>query len=68
MSEETAHFDRGDGVCLAFDPVKNQCRIYDIRPLICRVDAQYELNYKLFYTWDEFVALNQQACQQLKEI
>lgn len=37
-----------------------------IRPLICRVDEQYELNYKSHYRWDEFVSLNVQACDALK--
>lgn len=51
-----------------FDEVLKQCRIYGERPDICRVDRQYEQNYRLIMTWNDFVELNQAACKTLQQI
>ncbi|MFG3502249.1 YkgJ family cysteine cluster protein [Pseudomonas sp. NPDC047963] len=42
----TASLGRGDGVCVNFDEAQKQCRIYDERPDICRVDRHYLTNYR----------------------
>lgn len=38
------------------------------RPDICRVDKQYNLNYKDLFKWDDFVKLNLDVCNQLAEV
>lgn len=63
---ETQFLDRGDGVCLAYNPYKKLCRIYAIRPYICRVAKQYSEKYTRQYSWQEFIELNQIACHILK--
>lgn len=68
LSEETKWLDRGDGVCKNFDDDSNLCLIYDKRPDICNVNLQYKMNYSQNYTWHEFVNLNVQVCNELKNI
>jgi len=58
--------DRGDGVCVNFDEAQKQCRIYNDRPDICRVDRQYLTNYRHLMSWPEFVELNVSACKLLQ--
>ncbi len=65
LSEQTSFLDRGDGVCLYLDTETKLCTIYQDRPAICRVDLQYDLNYKHLYSWEEFVAINLLACEKL---
>ena len=65
---ETASLDRGDGTCMHFDEVLKRCQIYAERPDICRIDRQYETNYRLIMTWEAFVELNQTACKTLQSI
>lgn len=66
-SEETKFLDRGDGTCRHYDEETKLCTIYETRPDICRVDKQYELNYKEQYSWQEFTELNLIACKILQE-
>ena len=66
LAEETRFLDRGDGICRHYDVATKGCSIYEYRPDICRVDLQYILNYSQYYKWNEFVALNVQACEQLQ--
>jgi len=65
LSLETQFLDRGDGICIAYNQHLKLCRIYDVRPDICRVDEQYKKNYKNKYSWQEFIELNQIACRIL---
>ncbi len=59
--------DRGDGICTYFDEKKNLCKIYDIRPDICRVDKFFELGeFKM--TKQEFYKLNKAVCHKFKEV
>lgn len=51
LSLETQFLDRGDGICIAYNQHLKLCRIYDVRPDICRVDEQYIKNYKNKYSW-----------------
>lgn len=67
LANETAFLDRGDGICLYFNIETKLCSVYAIRPLICRVDFQYEQNYRNKYTWDEFVQLNLEICHLLNQ-
>ncbi len=65
LAAETQFLDRGDGTCRHYDGPSKKCSIYDIRPDICRVDKQYDTNYKKNYTWDEFVNINLYICERL---
>lgn len=56
--------DRGDGVCKHL--VNGKCSIYDHRPLICDTDRLYEVFYKNIMTKEEFIKLNLQACEKLR--
>lgn len=65
---EPAEFlDRGDGVCKYYDEANKACTIYDFRPEICRVDKMYKL-YKDKMTWNEYVDLNYESCEELRKI
>ena len=66
LAVETWPLDRGDGVCRYLEEGSNLCGVYEQRPDICRVDRQYESNYKGRFTWDEFVALNVAVCRKLQ--
>lgn len=68
LSRETQFLDRGDGVCRHHDVTSKLCRIYQGRPDICRVDRLYEMRFAQFYDWDEYVALNLQACTDLQKL
>lgn len=67
LSEQTKWLDSGNGVCKYFDIDTNTCRIYDERPDICNVKLQYTMNYSQNYTWQEFVDINVQVCDELKK-
>lgn len=60
--------DRGDGVCRHLDERNAGCGIYEQRPDACRVDRQYELNYRQSMTWEAFVKVNEAGCRQLQAI
>jgi len=59
--------DRGDGVCVNFDITKKQCKVYEERPLICRIEESYEEQYVNFYSKVDFYVLNAKACNQLQD-
>lgn len=65
---QTASLDRGDGICMHFDELQKNCKIYTQRPDICRVDRQYEISYKNLMSWNEFVDINVSGCQKLQAI
>ena len=60
-----AGLDRGDGVCRHLDTDSNLCQIYETRPKICRVSEMFSA-FEEQLTWPEYVALNQQACADLR--
>lgn len=64
-AQETLFLDGGDGVCNYYDRETKLCTIYDTRPEICRIDTQYQLNYKDKYSWIEFIEINLIACDIL---
>ena len=68
FADETRFLDRGDGTCRHYDMARKSCAIYEERPDICRVDRMYALRYAGEHTWDEFVALNLEACVSLEEL
>ena len=63
-----SHLDRGDGICFYFDKSKNLCKIYENRPLICRVDKVYEKFFESKYSKEKYYKLNKEDCKKLKEI
>ena len=65
LSEQTAYLNRGDGICRYFDTETNLCKIYENRPLICRVEDYYKTHLSHIYEWDEFVKLKLEICQKL---
>ncbi|HDO1331336.1 TPA: YkgJ family cysteine cluster protein [Aeromonas veronii] len=68
LAEETRYLDRGDGACLHYCDADKQCRIYETRPDICRVERQFRMNYSGLYSWEEFVEANAKVCQVLQSV
>ena len=60
--------DRGDGTCRYFDEVTNLCKIYESRPLLCRVDDSYNAYFSSVMTREEYEKLNYDASAELKKI
>jgi len=44
------------------------CKVYHDRPDICRVDVQYERNYRQQMNWKTFCDLNVAACELIRQI
>jgi len=63
-SELYFELDRGDGVCKYLN--ENKCSIYDTRPLICRIDACYDMFFSMHMSRDEFYKLNLIICNKLQ--
>lgn len=55
----------GNGICRYLDG--NICSIYEDRPLFCRIDACYELFYKDTLGYNEYLQLNYECCNRLKQ-
>lgn len=66
LAAETRWLDRGDGCCLHYEERSKLCSIYEVRPDICRVDVQFKSNYQKSMDWVQFVNLNLQACELLR--
>lgn len=56
--------DRGDGVCRYL--LRNKCIIYKNRPIICKVDASYDLFFSQFMSKEKYYRLNKVECKKLK--
>ena len=54
-----------DGTCSML--VNNKCKIYENRPLLCRIDESYDQYFSTFMTKDEFYIQNAKACNTLQE-
>ena len=46
----------------------NDCSIYENRPLLCRIDASYELMFKNFMTKEDYYCINKEACEKIKRM
>ena len=57
-------FHDGNGICRYLRG--NECWIYENRPLICRVDESYYAFFNDHMTYDEYLQLNYQCCELLK--
>ena len=64
---ELQKFDLGNGICIHYDGFKNECKIYNERPDICKVDKMFELQYKAYFTKEEFYIENAKVCNSLQE-
>lgn len=67
LSKETAFLNRSDGVCINFDELTHLCKIYENRPLVCRIREYYLENLSNIYTWDEFILINLSVCHSLQK-
>ncbi len=63
---ELIGFDAGNGVCKFLDLETNRCKIYESRPLICRVDEAHKKLYS-HIPLKEFYAKNAEVCNALQE-
>ena len=54
-----------DGVCVELDTETNRCKIYDSRPLICRVDDFYDAYLQEHKPLDQWYKENEDACKEL---
>lgn len=55
------------GQCRYFNPEANECVIYDLRPLLCRVEEGYAI-YFSHLEYDEYIRMNLEACRKLKAL
>ncbi|MGN8504347.1 YkgJ family cysteine cluster protein [Helicobacter pylori] len=63
---ELIGFDAGNGVCKFLDLETNLCKIYETRPLICRIDEAHKKLYS-HIPLKEFYAKNAEICNALQE-
>ena len=67
ISHVLPEFDTdGTGVCCHYDPETKLCRIYESRPLICRVKETWQQGYTGM-GWNEWCELNYAACKKLQK-
>ncbi|MBQ6972048.1 MAG: hypothetical protein IJP86_06795 [Synergistaceae bacterium] len=59
-------FDDRTGTCIYLDRDNDLCTIYDSRPVICNIDAMYDIFFSRKMTREEFYAMNRESCMRLK--
>ena len=64
---ELSDYHSGDGVCKHLDLATNECKIYETRPLVCRVDEMFEKYFSSVLSKAEFYKLNAKCCNALQE-
>ena len=64
---ELKDFDLGNGICKELDLKSNKCKIYENRPLICRIDEMYKAFSKV-WSKKEFYSYNAKACNELQRL
>jgi Fe-S-cluster containining protein len=65
--KELKDFDLGNGICKYFDSLSNSCSIYENRPVICRVDEMYDIEYNKYFTKKDFYIQNAMVCNKLQD-
>lgn len=65
LSPIYSELDDGSGKCRYLDG--NKCSIYNVRPLICRVDECYDVFFGKAMTKEEYYRLNYEVCEKLKK-
>lgn len=69
LDDDGRPLDRGDGTCKHYEPVTKKCLIYDVRPLICRIDALYEVAVRpTGATRMEWYEANIEGCRELQAL
>lgn len=58
--------DRGDGVCKYLK--ENLCSIYENRPLLCKIDACYEVFFKELMSKELYYQMNYEMCKKLGDL
>lgn len=58
-------FENEKGECIHLTK-DNLCDIYDHRPNICNVEKMYDMYFKNFMSYDEYIHENYKACDKLK--
>lgn len=66
-SELTKHMHNGDGICKHLDLDTMLCRIYEERPIFCRVEEYYDKYLKDKMEKETFLRLNAEACELKKQ-
>lgn len=60
-----AHLDDGHGVCRYYDDTTHLCRVYAIRPLVCRVEEGYHIYFK-HIPYAEYLKYTRLGCDVLR--
>ncbi len=55
------------GACEMLDKSTNQCKVYETRPDVCRVDSVYERLFAHHMTRDNYHRASEAACKILQE-
>ena len=56
-----------DGSCKNLDQNSNLCKIYDQRPIFCRVDEFYDQKYSSEMSREEFYKINKELCKKFQD-
>lgn len=64
--EETKYMHNGDGVCIFLDADTKLCRIYENRPIFCRVDDYFEQQMAGEIGREQYYKENYAACEEKK--
>ncbi|MES1954166.1 hypothetical protein SAHY_06278 [Salinisphaera hydrothermalis EPR70] len=64
-SDALAELDRGDGVCIYYEPSIG-CTVYDERPLVCRIDEGYDAFASDLMSLQRYYRHNAEVCNQLQ--
>jgi Fe-S-cluster containining protein len=67
LSDIYADLDTGNGVCKYFDVLTKLCSIYENRPDRCNIIVMYKY-FEQSMTFKEYIEMNEQGCQKLKEM
>ena len=62
----TPEIESINGVCINYDKETKLCKIYETRPLICRVDEGYSL-FEKELSKDDYYKENYAACMRLRK-
>lgn len=66
-SEVTAELHNGDGICKHLDRETMLCRIYNSRPIFCRVEDYYNEFLADKLDKEEYMKMNYEACKCKKQ-
>jgi len=50
-----------------FNETTKECKIYQTRPNICKVDYMFEVQYFKYYSQERFYQLNAEVCNRLQK-